>query len=104
MTALRVGLCVALAAFAGWYTPPFGKLATLAVAPLLGAAYIGLLVTTRELGKAEKSVNLAPRTITPLAIGERRTFIKTGEGPPVPKPAITTGTPTAPVPPSKDED
>jgi stage V sporulation protein B len=53
MTALRVGLCVALAAFAGLYTPPFGKLATLAVAPLLAAAYVGLLVTTRELGKAD---------------------------------------------------
>jgi stage V sporulation protein B len=53
MTALRVGLCVALAAFAGLYTPPFGKLATLAVAPLLGAAYVGLLVTTRELGRAD---------------------------------------------------
>lgn len=53
MTALRVGLCVALAAFAGLYTPPFGKLATLAVAPLLAAAYLGLLIATREIGRAD---------------------------------------------------
>lgn len=59
MTALRVGLCVALAAFAGLYTPPFGKLATLAVAPLLAAAYVGLLVTTRELGKADLGMILS---------------------------------------------
>jgi stage V sporulation protein B len=59
MTALRVGLCVALAAFAGLYTPPFGKLATLAVAPLLAAAYLGLLVTTRELGKADLAMVLS---------------------------------------------
>jgi stage V sporulation protein B len=52
-TALRVGLAVALAAFAGMYTPPFGKLMTLAVAPLLAAAYLGILATTREIGKAD---------------------------------------------------
>lgn len=58
----------------------------------------------RELGKAQKNVYLAAKTVNPLAIGERRTFIKTGEGPPVPKPAITTGTPAVPKPTSNDED
>lgn len=58
-TALRVGLCVALAAFAGMYTPPFGKLATLAVAPLLGLAYVGLLVATREVGRADLGIVLS---------------------------------------------
>lgn len=59
MTALRVGLCVALAAFAGLYTPPFGKLATLAVAPLLALAYLGLLVATRELGREDLALVLS---------------------------------------------
>lgn len=58
----------------------------------------------RELGKAQKNMVLTPRTVNPLAVGERRTFIKAGEGPPVPKPAITTGTPSAGKPPAKDED
>ncbi|MBX3234038.1 MAG: lipopolysaccharide biosynthesis protein [Labilithrix sp.] len=59
LTALRVGMCVALAAFAGLYTPPFGKLATLAVAPLLGVAYLGLLVATRELGREDLGMVLS---------------------------------------------
>lgn len=59
LTALRVGVCVALAIFAGLYTPPFGKLATLAVAPLLAAAYVGLLVTMRELGKSDLAMIMA---------------------------------------------
>jgi hypothetical protein len=42
--------------------------------------------------------------VTPLAIGERRTFIKLGEGPPVPKPAITTGAPTPLQPGTKEEE
>ena len=56
----------------------------------------------RELEKAQKSLYVGPgRTVTPLAIGERRTFIKIGEGPPVPKPKLTTGVPTVP---TNDED
>jgi L-ascorbate metabolism protein UlaG (beta-lactamase superfamily) len=58
----------------------------------------------RELGKAQKNVYIAPRTVTPLAIGERRTFIKIGEGPPVPKPAITTGAPAPSKPGAKDDE
>lgn len=52
-TAIRVGIAVGLAAVAGLYTPPFGKIATLAVAPLLALAYLGLLATTREIGGSD---------------------------------------------------
>lgn len=59
----------------------------------------------RELGAAQQNVYLAPRQVVPLAIGERRTFIKIGEGPPVPKPTITTGVPKPPASnASKDDD
>lgn len=47
----------------------------------------------RALDEAARTVNIGPRKVTPLAIGARHVFIKAGEGPPVPKPAITTGTP-----------
>lgn len=68
----------------------------------------------RELAKAQKNLYVGPgRTVTPLAIGERRTFIKIGEGPPVPQPKLTTGNPVPPgneteekseAKPSKDDD
>lgn len=43
----------------------------------------------------------AGRTVTPLAIGERRAFLKTGEGPPLPdppKPAAPASAPTKKIP------
>ena len=69
----------------------------------------------RELASAQKKVNLGPRVIAPLAIGERRVFVKVGEAqelPPersFPPPAATTGEPPPPAPaptsaPNPDDD
>lgn len=38
----------------------------------------------RELAKAQKKLDLGPRVVAPLAIGERRVFVKAGEGPELP--------------------
>lgn len=41
----------------------------------------------RELDAAQKALYLGPnRKVTPLQIGERKVFLKTGEGPPLPEP------------------
>ena len=48
----------------------------------------------RELDAAKKPFFLAPRVVTPLAIGERRIFIKPGEGK-APPPTPTAATPAA---------
>jgi L-ascorbate metabolism protein UlaG (beta-lactamase superfamily) len=60
----------------------------------------------RELDSAKKKVNLGPRIVAPLAIGERRVFVKVGEPqelpaqPSFPPPAAVTGEapPSAPAP------
>lgn len=49
----------------------------------------------RALAAARKRVNLVPRVVAPLAIGERRIFLAAGEAP---KPLGGVGTPAADVP------
>jgi stage V sporulation protein B len=58
-TAIRVGGCIAGAAALGLYLPPFGKLMTLIVAPVLGLAYLVALVVTGELGRSDLGLVLA---------------------------------------------
>lgn len=55
-TAIRVGMCVAAAFFAGGYTPMFSKLITPVVAAGVCVAYLVALVATGELGKADLSL------------------------------------------------
>ncbi len=56
----------------------------------------------RELENARKKVNLGPRIVAPLAIGERRVFVKVGESAELPQPrtfpplATETGAPPPP--------
>lgn len=65
----------------------------------------------RELTAAEKQVNLAPRQVTPLAIGERRILLKAGENP-VPLSSLLAGSapsaestaPSSASPPANDDD
>lgn len=54
----------------------------------------------RDLAAAQKKVDLGARVIAPLAIGERRVFLKEGEGPEVPalKPFPPPATTPAPEP------
>jgi len=58
----------------------------------------------RELESARRKVDLGPRIVAPLAIGERRVFVKVGEEPTLPPepsfppPAAATGEPPAPAP------
>lgn len=58
----------------------------------------------RELANAQKKVNLGPRIVAPLEIGERRVFVKVGESqelpqpPSFPPPAPETGVAPAPAP------
>jgi N-acyl-phosphatidylethanolamine-hydrolysing phospholipase D len=58
----------------------------------------------RELTIAQKKVDLGPRVIAPLAIGERRVFVKVGEDPELPPertfapPTPSPGTPPSPAP------
>jgi N-acyl-phosphatidylethanolamine-hydrolysing phospholipase D len=53
----------------------------------------------RELTNAQKKLDLGARVIAPLAIGERRVFVKVGEGPELPQPPkFAPPTPSAPAP------
>jgi L-ascorbate metabolism protein UlaG (beta-lactamase superfamily) len=52
----------------------------------------------RELTKAQKKLDLGTRIIAPLAVGERRVFVKVGEGPAIEAPHPTTS-PAKPAPP-----
>lgn len=53
-----------------------------------------------QLGKAKARWSMGQRTVTPIAVGQRKVFIKRGEGPPVPEPAEGT-TPTTPTEPKE---
>jgi stage V sporulation protein B len=52
-TAARVVTAIAGATVLGLYLPIISKIATLAVAPLIALGYLGFLVATGELGKAD---------------------------------------------------
>jgi stage V sporulation protein B len=52
-TAARVALALAACVAVGLKTPPVGRALTPLVALLVGAAYVGMLVITREIGPAE---------------------------------------------------
>jgi stage V sporulation protein B len=52
-TALRAGVGLAACIALGFVTPRFGRLMTPVVAAAIGAVYLGLLVVTGEIGKAD---------------------------------------------------
>ena len=58
-TAARVGATIAAATFLGLHLPPFGKLATLLVAPIIGVAYLVALVAMGELGRSDLALVVA---------------------------------------------
>lgn len=56
----------------------------------------------RVLADAQKHVDLGPRVVAPMKIGERRVFMKAGEGPAPEEPAARPAPPPTP-PPAKQE-
>jgi stage V sporulation protein B len=52
-TAARVALALAACVAVGFKTPPVGRALTPLIALLVGAAYVGLLALTREIGRAD---------------------------------------------------
>ena len=58
-TALRVGLCIALASFVGRIAPVLPKPVTIVAAAFVGVAYLVALVVLRELGKEDLSLLLS---------------------------------------------
>lgn len=58
-TAARVTLCIVAATALGLTMPVLGKVMTLVVAPLIGLAYVVILVVTGELGKSDLAMVLA---------------------------------------------
>ena len=61
-TALRVTGAIALCFALGFVMPRFGRLATPGVALFVAAAYIALLVVTREVGRGDLAMVLALRS------------------------------------------
>ncbi len=55
-TAVRVGLALGACVALGFVTPRFGRFVTPLAAAAVGAAYLGLLVVTGELGKADLAI------------------------------------------------
>ena len=60
-TAARVGAAVAACVALGTVMPRFGRIATPAVATIVGLAYVTLLVLTGEVGRADLSMVRALR-------------------------------------------